>query len=106
MLFDAGSQAGFCRKMAYAGQLYEYSSEASWIGKNEEDSDFSHAPDSRAKKFLDLRNSTAIKIVLTGKPITFLNILETWHGNMPASPATALRWTPVRYLSLIKRTAC
>jgi hypothetical protein len=23
MLCDAGSQAGFCRKMAYVGQLYE-----------------------------------------------------------------------------------
>jgi len=70
MLFDAGSQAGFCKEMAYAGQLYEYFGEAGWIGKNEEDSDFSHAPDSRAEKFLGLIDSTAVKIVLTGKPST------------------------------------
>jgi hypothetical protein len=83
-------------KMAYAGQLYENSGEAGWIGKNEEDSDFSHAPDAGAGNVLVLRDSAAVKIVLIGKPITFLNILETWDGDMPASPATALRRIPVR----------
>jgi hypothetical protein len=78
-----------------AGQLYEYSTEAGWVGKNVEDGDFSHALGAGAEKVLGLRDSAVVKIVLI-KPVTFLNILEKWDGDMPASPATSSRQISVR----------
>jgi hypothetical protein len=44
------------------GQHYENSAEASWVGKHEEDGDFSHAPGASAERALDLRDSAAVKI--------------------------------------------
>ena len=43
------------------------STEAGWIGKIEEDDDFSQAPGAGAKMVLGLRDSAAVKIVLIGQ---------------------------------------
>jgi hypothetical protein len=40
------------------------STEAGWIGRNEEDGDLSHAPGAGAVKVLGPRDSAAVKIVL------------------------------------------
>jgi hypothetical protein len=50
-----------------AGQIYDNSAKVSWVGKNEEDGDFSHASGASAEKVLGLRDSAAVKIVLIGQ---------------------------------------
>jgi hypothetical protein len=71
-----------------AGQIYDNSAKVSWVGKNEEDGDFSHAPGASAEKVLALRDSTAVKIVLIGQAHHLLEYSREvgWgHAGLPGN---------------------
>ena len=59
-LLGQASESG--RRMA--GQLFENSAEAGWVGKTEGGGDFGYALGTGAEKVLGLRDSSAVEIIL------------------------------------------
>jgi hypothetical protein len=104
MLFDAGSQAGFCRKMAHGRSALLNFAEASWVGKNEKDGDFSHVPGYGTEKVLGLRDYSAIEIILIGQTRYLIEFSGEVDGTFWSH--LRLKRISVRELSLIERTAC
>ncbi len=88
LLLGQASESG--RRMA--GDLFENSAEAGWIGKTEGSGDFGHALGAGAEKVLGLRDSAAVKIVLIGQAhhlLKYSGKVGEGHSGLPCGGGEA-----------------